>query len=113
MSLIYIMRGRSLVSERGLGVETASLLLQSLGGTSNIQDIEPCMLRIRIEVKSPEKVDDTGLRLPEVLAVVRSGHVIQLVLGAGAGKIALQMLHLCLPHGVSAGTQRSVSHALL
>ena len=78
-------------------METASLLLQSLGGTSNIQDIEPCMLRIRIEVKSPEKVDDMGLRLPEVLAVVRSGHVIQIVLGAGAGKIALQMLHLCQP----------------
>ena len=83
MSLIYIMRGRSLVSERGLGVETASLLLQSLGGASNIQDIEPCMLRIRIEVKSPEKVDDMGLRLPEVLAVVRSGHVIQIVRSRG------------------------------
>lgn len=107
------MSDRSLVSERELGVETAALLLRSLGGASNIQDIEPCMLRIRIEVKSPEKVDDVGLRLPEVLAVVRSGHVIQVVLGAGAGKIAWQMLHLCLPQGVSAGTQRSVSPALL
>lgn len=90
-------------------METASLLLQSLGGATNIRDIEPCMLRIRVEVNSPELVDEESLRCPEVLALVRSGHVIQIVTGVSAGSIALQMLHLCLPQGVSAGTRLSLS----
>ena len=89
-------------------METASLLLQSLGGASNIRDIEPCMLRIRIEVESPELVDEEGLRLPEVLALVRSGNIVQLVTGVNARNIALQMLQLCLPKDVSAGTRKSL-----
>ena len=87
-------------------METASLLLQSLGGASNICDIEPCMLRIRIEVESPELVDEEGLRVPEVLALVRSGNIVQLVTGVNARNIALQMLQLCLPQDVSAGTRK-------
>lgn len=89
-------------------METASLLLQSLGGASNIRDIEPCMLRIRIEVESPELVDEESLRVPEVLALVRSGNIVQLVTGVNARSIALQMLQLCLPQDVSAGTGKSL-----
>ena len=89
-------------------METASLLLQSLGGASNIRDIEPYMLRIRIEVESPELVDEESLRVSEVLALVRSGNIVQLVTGVNARSIALQMLQLCLPQDVSAGTGKSL-----
>ena len=89
-------------------METASLLLQLLGGASNIRDIEPCMLRIRIEVESPKLVDEESLRVSEVLALVRSGNIVQLVTGVNARSIALQMLQLCLPQDVSAGTGKSL-----
>lgn len=65
------------------------------------------MLRIRIEVESPELVDEESLRVPEVLALVRSGNIVQLVTGVNARNIALQMLQLCLPQDVSAGTRKS------
>lgn len=65
------------------------------------------MLRIRIEVESPELVDEERLRVPEVLALVRSGNIVQLVTGVNARTIALQMLQLCLPQDVSAGTRKS------
>ena len=65
------------------------------------------MLRIRIEVQSPELVDEERLRVPEVLALVRSGNIVQLVTGVNARTIALQMLQLCLPQDVSAGTRKS------
>ena len=66
------------------------------------------MLRIRIEVESPELVDEESLRVPEVLALVRSGNIVQLVTGVNARNIALQMLQLCLPQDVSAGTGTSL-----
>mgnify|MGYP000941151754 FL=1 len=65
------------------------------------------MLRIRIEVESPELVDEESLRVSEVLALVRSGNIVQLVTGVNARSIALQMLQLCLPQDVSAGTRKS------
>ena len=66
------------------------------------------MLRIRIEVESPELVDEESLRVSEVLALVRSGNIVQLVTGVNARSIALQMLQLCLPQDVSAGTGKSL-----
>ena len=89
---------------RGNGIASSPITW----GASNIRDIEPCMLRIRIEVESPELVDEEGLRVPEVLALVRSGNIVQLVTGVNACNIALQMLQLCLPQDVSAGTRKSL-----
>ncbi len=88
---VYIYEVYVTCVEKGIGVKRASFFSNHLGSVS-IRDIEPCMLRIRIEVESPELVDEEGLRVPEVLALVRSGSIVQLVTGVNACNIALQML---------------------
>ena len=56
-------------------------LVEGLGGLDNIVDVEPCSLRIRVKVANPLHVDDAALRQPGILAVVRSGDVVQIVAG--------------------------------
>jgi phosphotransferase system IIB component len=69
-------------------VEDAAVLVDALGGVGNVTEVEPCSPRIRIEVRDPFLVDEPGLRRPGVLAVVRSGDVVQLVVGRGADEAA-------------------------
>ena len=54
-------------------------LIDALGGHLNIVEVEPCTMRIRIQVKSQRDVDEAALRVDGVLAVVRSGNVVQIV----------------------------------
>ena len=57
-------------------------LIDALGGHLNIVEVEPCTMRIRVQVKSQRDVDEAALRVDGVLAVVRSGDVVQIVCGA-------------------------------
>lgn len=72
-------------------MESALALIAALGGAENILDIEPCSLRIRVEVASQHEVDEEALRIPGVLAVVRSGAVVQIVAGPVSDSIAEEM----------------------
>lgn len=66
-------------------------LIDALGGRGNIRDIEPCALRIRVEVDDQAAVEEAALRLDCVLAVVRSGDVVQIVAGLASDAIADEM----------------------
>ncbi len=66
-------------------------LIDALGGSGNIRDIEPCALRIRVEVDDQATVEEAALRLDCVLAVVRSGDVVQIVAGLASDAIAEEM----------------------
>ena len=72
-------------------METAQELIEALGGGENIVGIEP--------------VVENGLRLPEILAVVRSGAYVQLVAGLKTEEIAADMKSLVdnVPHGTRTG----------
>lgn len=72
-------------------MDPALALIDALGGPANIVDIEPCSLRIRVEVASQGAVDEPALRIPGVLAVVRSGRVVQIVAGLDSDDIAERM----------------------
>ena len=50
-------------------------LIDALGGYLNIVEVEPCTMRIRVQVKTQRAVDEAALRVDGVLAVVRSGDV--------------------------------------
>ena len=63
-------------------------LIDALGGHLNIVEVEPCTMRIRIQVKSQRDVDEASLRVDGVLAVVRSGNVVQIVCGAQSDDVA-------------------------
>lgn len=67
-------------------------LIDALGGHLNIVEVEPCTMRIRIQVKSQRDVDEAALRVDGVLAVVRSGDVVQIVCGAQSDDVAVSMI---------------------
>ena len=67
-------------------------LIDALGGHLNIVEVEPCTMRIRIQVKSQRDVDEAALRVNGVLAVVRSGDVVQIVCGAQSDDVAASMI---------------------
>lgn len=59
-------------------------ILQGIGGQSNIQRLENCMTRVRIEVRDEEKMDLPGLRkLSGVSGYVKQGEQHQLIVGPG------------------------------
>ena len=69
-------------------------LIDALGGHLNIVEVEPCTMRIRIQVKSQRDVDEAALRVDGVLAVVRSGDVVQIVCGAQSDDVAEAMISI-------------------
>ena len=62
----------------------ASDILLGIGGEKNIQRLENCMTRVRVEVHNDEKLDLTRLKqLPGVSGYVKQGQQHQLIVGPG------------------------------
>jgi N-acetylglucosamine PTS system EIIB component len=66
----------------------AEKLVAGLGGAANIIDIEPCITRLRTEVEDASLVDEAALKAAGARGVMRSGGVVQVVLGPEADTIA-------------------------
>jgi PTS system N-acetylglucosamine-specific IIB component len=66
----------------------AEQILAALGGDDNVVDLEPCITRLRVEVADPALVDEAALRAAGVIAVVRSGVAVQVVVGTEADTLA-------------------------
>lgn len=75
-------------------MSTATQIVAGLGGQENITDLEPCITRLRVEVVDPDKVDEEALRAAGAFGVVRSGSVVQVVVGPTADQIATQIAQL-------------------
>ncbi|OKL54489.1 PTS sugar transporter [Bowdeniella nasicola] len=69
-------------------MSNAAEILAGLGGKDNIDELESCITRLRVQVKDPEAVSEDNLRIDGVYGVVRSGHVVQVVVGPEAEEIA-------------------------
>lgn len=63
-------------------------ILAALGGAANVIEIEPCITRLRTEVRDPSLVDQKALRAAGAVGVIASGEVVQVVLGPQADVIA-------------------------
>ncbi|MFV0426417.1 MAG: glucose PTS transporter subunit EIIB [Beutenbergiaceae bacterium] len=63
-------------------------ILAALGGAANVTELEPCITRLRVEVRDLAYVDDEGLRNTGAFGVVRSGRVVQVVVGPEADELA-------------------------
>jgi PTS system N-acetylglucosamine-specific IIB component len=72
-------------------VTKAEEILTALGGAANIMDLEPCITRLRVEVSDPGRVNEEGLRQAGAVGVVRSGSVVQVVVGPEADQLATEM----------------------
>lgn len=65
----------------------AETILNALGGWDNIDDIEACITRIRVEVEDDSKVDESALKEAGAFGVVKVGTSIQVVMGPQADTI--------------------------
>lgn len=66
----------------------AEQILAALGGDGNVVDLEPCITRLRVELADPSLVDETALKATGAFGVVRSGRVVQVVVGPEADSLA-------------------------
>ena len=66
----------------------AEQILAALGGPENIIEIEPCITRLRTEVKDAALVDEKALKAAGAHGVVRAGSVVQVVVGPEADNLA-------------------------
>jgi len=66
----------------------AEQILAALGGDANIIDLEPCITRLRVEVSDPTLVNEAALKATGAFGVVRSGKVVQGVVGTEADTLA-------------------------
>ncbi len=66
----------------------AEQILAALGGDANIIDLEPCITRLRVELEDPSLVDEAALKATGAFGVVRSGKVVQVVVGPEADTLA-------------------------
>ena len=66
----------------------AEQILAALGGADNIVEIEPCITRLRTEVNDPSKIDEAALKAAGAHGVIKSGSVVQVVVGPEADNLA-------------------------
>lgn len=66
----------------------AQHILAALGGAANIVEIEPCITRLRTEVKDASVVDQAALKAAGAHGVVLAGTVVQVVVGPEADNLA-------------------------
>lgn len=65
----------------------AQEILDGLGGSGNIVTMEPCITRLRVEVRDVSRVDERRLRAAGALGVLRVGRALQVVVGPQADNI--------------------------
>ncbi|WP_434379691.1 glucose PTS transporter subunit EIIB [Melittangium boletus] len=78
-------------SRTGEGARMASKaekIVAGLGGIENIEEVEGCITRLRVEVVDPSRVDDVALKAAGAHGVVKMGTAIQVVIGTDADPIA-------------------------
>jgi N-acetylglucosamine PTS system EIIB component len=68
--------------------DKAQKIIDALGGAGNIVEIEPCITRLRCELEDGSVVDEKALKALGAHGVMRSGNIVQVVVGPEADTIA-------------------------
>jgi len=63
------------------GNDRAAHILEALGGSENIKDLDCCATRLRITVAEPDKVNDAALKATGASGVIKKGGGIQVIYG--------------------------------
>ena len=66
----------------------AEQIVAGLGGAENIVEVEPCITRLRTEVRDVSLVDEKALRAAGAIGVMRAGTAVQVVVGPTADVLA-------------------------
>ena len=71
--------------------DVAQKVIAGLGGKDNIEHMEPCITRIRVEVGDKSKVDEAGLKAAGAHGVMKMGGAVQVVMGTQSDNIEAEM----------------------
>jgi N-acetylglucosamine PTS system EIIB component len=74
----------------------AEQIVAGLGGRSNIVEIEACITRLRTALLDTTLVDETALRGAGAHGIMRTGSVVQVVVGPDADTVASEIEDLLL-----------------
>ena len=66
----------------------AERIVAGLVGADNIVEIEPCITRLRTEVSDGSLVDEAALEAAGAHGVLRSGNIVQVIVGPEADTLA-------------------------
>lgn len=72
----------------------AEEILSALGGKENIEKMDACITRLRLEVKDAGRIDEKKLRQLGALGVVKMGKAVQVVFGTTAEAIEAELRKL-------------------
>ncbi len=92
--------------------ESAKKILELIGGTENINSFTHCATRLRFDLKDLSKADQEGIKsIKEVLAVVVSGGIFQVVIGPKVDAMYQAMQTVIAQEQEKKVTEVSVEHA--
>ncbi|GAB2467909.1 glucose PTS transporter subunit EIIB [Xylanimonas ulmi] len=66
----------------------ARAVLEAIGGVANVVEIDPCTTRLRALVEDPALVNCQALRAAGAHGVMRTGRVVQIVIGPEVDNLA-------------------------
>jgi len=71
--------------------EVAGQVIAGLGGKENIENMEPCITRIRVQVADKAKIDEPALKAAGAHGVMKIGSAVQVVMGTQSDNIEAEM----------------------
>lgn len=67
----------------------AKKILQNIGGKDNVEEVENCVTRLRLELKDGSLVNEENIKKTGAKGVVRFGETsIQIIIGTEVNKVA-------------------------
>lgn len=83
-----------MISNKGI-TELAAAYIEKLGGIDNLENIDSCIIRLRLRVKDPSIIKDSDMEALGALGVIRpSKKSVQVIIGTNADLIAEEMKRL-------------------
>ena len=76
--------------------EVARIVLEGVGGKENVESIDNCITRLRLEIRDYTKVDEKKIKSAGVAGVVRpSQKTVQVIIGTQVQFVADEFKKLC------------------
>jgi PTS system glucose-specific IIC component len=69
------------------GSEKAAMVLEAIGGAANIEVLDACITRLRLNLKDTSKVNQGSLKSLGAAGVMTAGHSVQVIFGTEAERI--------------------------
>lgn len=82
-----LVQERKEVTNKGDEVVNVQAIIEGLGGKTNINEIENCFTRLRVNLIDPSKLDEAKINTIENSGIVKKGNDIQIIFGLAVPQI--------------------------